>query len=87
MTRPLFRRVLRAVFACGLGVMMTTATPTAVPAMSAVAEHMHRDHPGEEQHPNPVLRKPFHDWLLYCIRLSIGDFTDRCTLLAVADAN
>ena len=26
-----------------------------VTAMTAVAEHMHRDHPGDEQHPNPVL--------------------------------
>ena len=33
-------------------------------AVTAVTEHMHRNHPGEEQHPNPVLREPFHDLLL-----------------------
>jgi len=71
MTGTLFRRALHAVFASGLGIIMATATPTGVstmPSMSAVAtvpEHMHRDHPGKEQHPNPVLRKPFHDFFLF----------------------
>ena len=66
MTRPLFRGALHIVFARGREVAMATAVSTvpAMPAMPAVAEHMHRDHPGEEQHPNPVLRQPFHDLLL-----------------------
>ena len=77
MTR-LFRSALHIVLACGLGVIMATAIPTAVStvpsttAMPAVAEHMHRDHPDEEQHPNPVLRKPFHDLLLYCAISLLG---------------
>jgi hypothetical protein len=71
MVRPLFRSALRTVFACGLGVIMATTTPTAVStvpsvtAMPAMAKHMHRDKSGEEQHPNPVLREPFHVVLLY----------------------
>ena len=40
--------------------------------MATVAEHMHRDEGGEEQHPNPVLRNPLHDWLLYQIKLSMA---------------
>lgn len=92
MTRPLLRIALHTVFAFGLGVIVATApavsTVTTLPSMTtmpAVAEHMHRDHPGGEQQPNPVLRKPFHDLLLYWVTLSIGDFTDRCSLRVVAD--
>ena len=57
MTRSLFRSVLLTVFACGFIVIATAIAVSAVrsvTAMSAVAKHMHRDHPGEEQHPNPV---------------------------------
>ena len=68
MTRLLFQRGLRIVFASGLGVTIATASSTAVstvPSVTAVAEHMHRNHRGDEQQSNPVLRKPFHDVLLY----------------------
>ena len=54
MTRPWFRGALHTDFARRRGVVMAAAVPT-VTAMPAVAEHMHRDHPGGEQHPNPVL--------------------------------
>lgn len=54
MTRPLIRRALHAVFACGLGIIMATPVPT-MPSMSAVTEQMHGDHPDEEQHPDPIL--------------------------------
>ena len=70
MTLLFFRRALHIVFAGGLGVAIPTARPTAVPAvpsvtaMPAVAEHMHRDKPDKEQHPNSVLGKPSHDLLL-----------------------
>ena len=67
MVRALLRRTLRSVFACRLGIMVIIAAATnvtAMTAMTAVTEHMHRNHPGEEQHPNPVLREPFHDLLL-----------------------
>jgi hypothetical protein len=33
----------------------------AMSAVSTMADHMHCDKPGEEQHPDPILRKPFHD--------------------------
>lgn len=59
MTRPWFRSALYTVFAVGLGGIIATAAPTAVStvtAMPAVAEQMHRDHPTEKQHPNPILR-------------------------------
>ena len=69
----LIRSALHIVFACGLGFGMITAVATvpSVTSMTTVAEHMHRDEPGEEQHPDPVLRKPFHDLLLCKIKLSI----------------
>ena len=59
MALPLFRSVLHTVRACGLGLIVATAVSTVssvttMPAVAAMAEHMHRDHSGEEQHPNPV---------------------------------
>jgi len=51
---PLFRSSLLIVFALGLGAILVTAVPT-VPTVRAMPEQMHRDHSGEEQHPNPVL--------------------------------
>ena len=64
--RPLFRGA-RTVLACGIGGIHAPANPATVltmgsmTAVAAVAEHMHCDHPGGEQHPNPILRKPFHE--------------------------
>jgi galactitol-specific phosphotransferase system IIB component len=52
MSRPCFRIALHIVFACGHGVIVSAAIPATV---ITVTEHMHRDHPDEEQHPNPVL--------------------------------
>jgi len=49
----------------GVVTIATMSSMPAVPPMSAVAKHMHRDHPDGEQYPNPVLPKPFHD-LLRC---------------------
>ena len=54
MPRPLFRTSFRTVFVYGFGATMATAVST-VPSMTAMTEHMHRDHPGEEQQPNPIL--------------------------------
>jgi len=46
MTRPLFRRTLIAVFACGFVILMRSAAAItfmpAMAAMSTMAEHMHR---------------------------------------------
>jgi len=58
------------VFAFGLFLIATATTMSAMsampamPAMPAMAEQMHADKSSEEQHPDPVLRKPFHDLLL-----------------------
>ena len=59
MPRTLFRRPLAAVVTWGRGVIL--AAMAAVAAVAAVAKQMHGDHPGEEQHPNPVLGKPVHE--------------------------
>jgi len=72
--------------------------PAAMSAVATVAEHMHRDKPAEEQHPNPVLCKPFHDRYstqsIYRLALSLVNIVSRllhalhrillfkCTLLA-----
>ena len=61
MARALPRSALRIVFAVGLGAIRITATPTPMPAMTAVAEHVHGNKCRKKQHPHPVLRKPFHD--------------------------
>jgi hypothetical protein len=57
MTRPLFRITLRIVIACrhwGLLAIGVSTVPSVL-AMPTVAEQVHRDKPGKEQHPNPVL--------------------------------
>ena len=61
MARALPRSALRTVFAVGLGAIRITATPTPMPAMPTVAEHVHGNKCRKKQHPHPVLRKPFHD--------------------------
>ena len=68
MTGPWFGNTFVATAARWLGAVTIAAVMSsmpAVPSMSAVTEHVHRDHPGGEQYPNPVLREPFHD-LLRC---------------------
>jgi len=69
MTRSLLRSMLLIIFACGF-IVIAIAMP-AMSTVTAVAEHMHRDHPDAEQHPNPVLRKPFHDLLLCQITMPV----------------
>lgn len=51
MTRPLFRITLHILVACRHWGILAIV----VPSVTAMPEHMHRDHPGGEQHPNPVL--------------------------------
>jgi hypothetical protein len=39
-----------------------TSTMTAMTTVPAVTEHVHRDKGDEDQHPEPVCRKPCHDF-------------------------
>ena len=58
--RTLFRGWSRIVIACPPGFVMAAAM-SPMPPMTAMAEHMHRDHPNGKQYPNPVLCNPIHD--------------------------
>jgi hypothetical protein len=44
-----------------LASLTITSTMTAMTTVTAVTEHVHRDKGDEDQHPEPVCRKPCHD--------------------------
>lgn len=45
-----------------LASLTITSTMTAMTTVPAVTEHVHRDKGDEDQHPEPVCRKPCHDF-------------------------